>query len=312
MRNKTPIILILIGAPGSGKSTFAENRLQNEQNWVRVCRDDFRAMQFQGTKANDRTEGVITGAIEASIEAFLLKKSNVLIDATHCKMEYLNQYIKRFGHLADIHFKLFDVPLAELQQRCAERERQTGKHIPQAVLEKYTQQLENLKKIFDFKPVYKKELKFIHLDQDPQKPGCFLFDLDGTIADANGRSMFSPKSEEVMNDIPIQAVIKVLQSLDKQYEIIFVSGRERTHLEVTKKWILKHIFNDEERKLNLLMRPEGDYRRDSVIKKEFLKDHIFPKYNVIAAFDDRLQVVRECWNAEGIFCFNVNQFLEEF
>ncbi len=312
MKKKTPQILILVGPPGSGKTTFAEQYLNAHPHWIRVSRDDFRAMQFQCKTTDHRTEQMISVAVDACIEALLLKKSNVLIDATHCKKEYINHYIRRFNHLADIHFKVFEVPLQELTLRCAAREKKTGRHIPAEVLQKFVDQYEQLKQVFDFAPVKCIARRFNHTLPVLDKPSCFLFDLDGTLADAHGRNMFSPTAEDVMNDIPIRPVIEVLRAIDKQHQVIFVSGRERTHYAVTRDWIIKHIFCNEARELTLLMRPEGDYRRDSVIKKEFLKNDILPNYAVLGAFDDRLQVVRECWNAEGIFCFNVNQFLEEF
>lgn len=312
MSKKNPQLLILIGAPGSGKSSFAKYFLRTEENWTRVSRDDFRAMQFQGTRGKEQTEYVLTHVVESSIEAFLLQKWNVLIDATHCKKEYINQYVKRFGHMADIHFKVFDVPLDELEKRCLEREEQSGKHIPPHVIKKYVAELENLKLNFDFTPILRKPLELKEPIQDETKATCFLFDLDGTLANANGRNMFNPTAEEVMNDLPIKAVIKVLQALEKKHTIVFVSGREATNYDATKEWLIKHVFNNEAREINLFMRPEGDYRRDSIIKSELLHNYIFPSYNVLGAFDDRLQVIRECWNKEGIFCFNVNQFLEEF
>lgn len=312
MKKQQPKILILVGPPGSGKSTFARYFLRTESNWNRVCRDDFRAMQFEGTRGSDRNEILITYAIEGAIEALLLRKSNVLIDATHCKKEYIMNYVERFGHLADIEFKVFDITLEELEIRCEARELNSGKFIPKDVIKKMYNELQQLKTHFDFKPIPRKELQFKHLEQESTKPSCFLFDLDGTLADANGRNMFNPKPEEVMKDIPIQAVIRVVQSLRTNHEIIFVSGREATNYDSTYEWLIQHVFGGEQLKLNLFMRAEGDYRRDSIIKKEILHEHILPYYNVIAAFDDRLQVIRECWNKENIFCFNVNQYLEEF
>ena len=50
---------------------------------------------------------------------------------------------------------------------------------------------------------------------------------------------------------------------------------------------------------DLFMRPEGDMRRDSVVKRELYEQHIKGKYNVLAIFDDRPQVIRECWQELG-------------
>jgi hypothetical protein len=254
---------------------------------------------------------MISYAIDASINMYLQKGMHVMIDATNCKIEYINQYIKKFGHLAIIQFKVFDVPLEELIARCKERELATGKYIPTHVIESYVKQLENLKKNFDFKPIPITQNNFEILEQEQTKPACYLCDLDGTIAKANGRSMFAPSYDDVMRDTPIMPVIKVLQSLASTHKIIFVSGRDENSRESTMDWLQKYVFENKNDIL-LLMRAAGDSRRDSVVKKEILKKEILPNYNVIGVFDDRLQVVRECWNEERIFCFNVNQLLEEF
>jgi predicted kinase len=312
MKSRNPKLLILVGPPGSGKSSYAKYHLRTEDNWTRVSRDDFRAMQFQGTLATNKIETMINTAVDASIEAYLTNKTNVIIDATHCKKEYITQFVNKFSHLADIHFKVFEVSKEDLEERCKERETNTGKHIPVTVIHKMSQQLEHLKTIFDFAPIFKKEKPQIRFDKSIDKPTCYLVDLDGTVADANGRNMFNPTNEEVMADIPILPVIKVIQSLALSHKIIFVSGREDSTREGTTRWIRKYIFNDETYEITLLMRPQGNYQRDSIIKREILDRDILPYYNVIGVFDDRLQVVRECWNEAGIFCFNVNQYLEKF
>jgi hypothetical protein len=56
----------------------------------------------------------------------------------------------------------------------------------------------------------------------------------------------------------------------------------------------------------LFMRPENDYRKDTVIKREIYQNEIEGKYNVLAVYDDRLQVL-DMWYEQGIFTFNVNQ-----
>jgi predicted kinase len=311
MKKNTPEILILVGAPGSGKSSYARYFMRTEDNWARVSRDDFRAMQYESTRASDDTEIMITTAVDASINAYLQKGYNVMIDATHCKMDYIRPYITKYNHLANINFKVFDVPLEELVIRCQNRETDTGKHIPYKVIEGFYNNLQYSKTIFDFAPIACKQNTFEPLATDDSKPNCFLCDLDGTIAKANGRSMFSPTAADIMTDTPIVPAIKVLQSLAATHKIIFVSGRDDSSFDATKTWIEKYVFDSIDN-TQLLMRKAGDFRRDSIIKKEILHEHILPHYNVIGVFDDRLQVIRECWNKERIFCFNVNQFLEEF
>ncbi len=311
MNKKKPNILILVGAPGSGKSTFAKYFMRTEENWARVSRDDFRAMQFEGTRASEDTEVMITTAIEACIKAYLARNISVLIDATHCRKDYINEYIKKYNSLANISFKVFDVSYEELLQRCATREAATGKHIPLKVIEQFVSQLKHLKTVFDFAPLACQELKFEPMAEDTTKPSVFLCDLDGTIAHANGRSMYDPIDADIMNDTPIVPAIKVLQSLSVHYKVIFVSGRKEDSYSATKKWLEQHVFEKIDGDM-LLMRKSNDSRRDSIVKTEILKEQILPKYNVVGVFDDRLQVIRECWNAQGIFCFNVNQYLEEF
>ena len=73
------------------------------------------------------------------------------------------------------------------------------------------------------------------------KKQCFIWDLDGTIANGNGRDFYNPKEEEILADLPIYPSIQVLNSLYKsRVQIIFLSGREDKYYEVTKRWIQKN------------------------------------------------------------------------
>jgi hypothetical protein len=59
------------------------------------------------------------------------------------------------------------------------------------------------------------------------------------------------------------------------------------------------------------MRPENDYRKDTIIKKEIYENDIKNNYNVLSVYDDRLSVC-EAWHELGLFVFNVNQGMREF
>ena len=91
--------------------------------------------------------------------------------------------------------------------------------------------------------------------------------------------------------------------------IMFVSGRHNK--EVTKNWINKYLPCMKDR-YEFFCRGEGDFRKDSIIKKEIYDNYIKDKFFVEFVLDDRLSVLK-MWTEEcGLFTLNVNQFLEDF
>ena len=92
---------------------------------------------------------------------------------------------------------------------------------------------------------------------------------------------------------PIKEVIKVINSYLRQnsYFItpIFLTAREDTHNGLIRKntmdFITTYFYNCFDNNAELLMREENDYRKNSVIKREYLKE-ILKLYDVEIAFDD--------------------------
>ncbi|MGM5631892.1 AAA family ATPase [Apibacter raozihei] len=296
-------ILLLIGPPGSGKSTFAKYFLRTEENWMRVCRDDFRHMNFSQENLSGEKEHLITKLVDASIQELIKKKTNVLIDATHCKKEYITEYIKKFNSYADISFKLFDLSLEELRKRCINREEQTGKHIPVRVLERMFEQFQNLKQNFDFSTRPKILTQPANADkvQDMNLPKALICDLDGTLALMKGRNPFDAgKSNEDELNLPVGNVLKNYFKLG--YKILLVSGREEKHREPTLEFLEKYEIPYD----NLWMRKSDDYRKDSIVKTEIYKEYIENQYYIEFILDDRNQVV-DMWRKElKLSCFQVN------
>lgn len=138
------------------------------------------------------------------------------------------------------------------------------------------------------------------------KKNVFVFDLDGTLCEHVGRSAF--QEELVYTDHVIEPVAKTLKALARNHKIVFLSGRTDSCREHTIMWIQHHLQIS---KPELYMRKTGDFRKDSIIKEEIYDRILLPKYNVLGAFDDRLQVCRMLYE-KGIFVFNVNQGLIEF
>lgn len=302
MKKKNTKILLLVGVPGSGKSTFAKYFLRTEENWIRLCRDDFRLMQFSQTNLSKYQENTITEIIDSSIELLLRKKTNVLIDATNCKAEYLNHYISKFNHLADIAFKVFDLDAKTIADRCEKRYNDTGKYIPNKVQVRYLKEFASLKESFDFSLRPQLEgTENIENKQDPNLPKAIICDLDGTLALMDGRNPFDAArcDEDRLNE----PVAQVLKSFSREgYQILLVSGREDKFREPTQRFLEQYQIPYHE----LWMRKSKDSRKDSIIKREIYDALIRNKYFIEFVLDDRNQVV-DMWRKDlNLNCFQVN------
>jgi hypothetical protein len=97
------------------------------------------------------------------------------------------------------------------------------------------------------------------------------------------------------------AVIEVLRAWKAAGKMVLaVSGRDGSCRTETEDWLKKHKVPFD----GLYMRPAGDFRKDSLIKKEIFENDIFGKFNVVMIYDDRNQVV-ETWRSLGLKCAQV-------
>ncbi len=141
---------------------------------------------------------------------------------------------------------------------------------------------------------------------------CYIFDIDGTIANASDRLHFIKKVNPdwdafyaaCVNDKPIKPVIDVLNALFlKGHIIVFTSGRSNVVFEQTMNWIQENTVLSDGDYL-LYMRPIGSYEQDAKLKHGFLK--LIRKRGLEPAmvFEDRQQCVN-MWRDWGIPCAQV-------
>ena len=296
-------LLILVGAPGSGKSTFARYFLRTEDNWIRVNRDDFRLMQFGDSLMIPFYEERISKMVEASVLTLLKSDTNVIIDATNTSLRTIQDMIHTYTEYADISFKVFDLPVDELVKRCDKRYEETGKFISKSVVERNVANLKHTLEKFDFTPIPRKVqvATTSYATQDKNLPKAVICDLDGTLSLLNGRDPYNAATcdNDLLNE-PVAAALKMAKQ--QGYQVILLSGREDKFREPTMRFLDKHQIGYD----LLLMRTSNDFRKDNIIKRELFEGEIQGKYFVEFLLDDRNQVV-DMWRKDlHLPCFQVN------
>lgn len=133
---------MLIGCPASGKSTYIKNLFPVLQNSV-VMSFDSIIESFAEKDGTDYATAFNAHAQEAgtiydqSFKEALATNKNIIIDKTNMskksRAKTLNLINKDDWMLVAIDFS--QVPIGEIKKRLANREKETGKHIPEKVVE---------------------------------------------------------------------------------------------------------------------------------------------------------------------------------
>lgn len=146
-------IIILVGPPNSGKSTWTKSFIMNNKTYLKVSRDDFRRMLSENWVVSHEVENLITRIQIKSIIEAIESGFDVIVDNTHCKISYINelldQILKEFPDVI-IKFKLFDVDRHTLMERNEYRSKIDGKYIPENVMENMIKGFNHVKNNFDF------------------------------------------------------------------------------------------------------------------------------------------------------------------
>lgn len=290
-------ILILRGLPASGKSTFAKNLVkENPEQYKRINRDDLREM-FDGYHLTKDNEKFAKKVRDLLISEALEAGKNVIVDDTNLSQKNINRiqqladmHKKKTGNTVTVEVKEFEVELEEAIERDRKRKRPVGRKVITQMHRHFYAEEDPM----DARgPHYKQ--------QDESLPPAIICDLDGTLAIIKGRSPFdAAKCENDQLNEPIAEIVRTYAS--KGTRIILLSGRQDEHMEQTIRWLTKYEIPYHD----LLMRKTKDGRKDSVIKKELVEEHIKGKYFVRFVLDDRDQVV-DMWRKEiGYACLQVN------
>lgn len=127
---------ILVGAPGSGKSTWGKNFVTNNPGVVRLCPDEFRA-KF-GTGEGDQTVSAKAfAATREGMENALASGKDVLIDATSMHHKSRKDFLtisKKYN--ATKIAVVFEATRETLIERNRKRGEEGGRVVPDDVIDR--------------------------------------------------------------------------------------------------------------------------------------------------------------------------------
>jgi predicted kinase len=310
-------LIITRGLPASGKTTFARKWVdEDRERRARVNRDDLRQMMDEGVFVKGVTEQRIMAARNATVEGLLRRGVSVVVDDTNLPNRTcrdLHDIAKR----CKAEFKIEDmceVPLSTCLARNTVRKDKAP--VPDVVIEDMF--MRHLHGRTYPLPYYetvaaKSQIADLYVP-DEELPVAFICDIDGTVALKGARDPFD---ETIVHlDRPNPAVIEVVNNHIKLgYQPIFLSGRTEGCFNETQKWLGQYLEYDWvghsndygiiEKPFRLLMRPVGDNRKDSIVKRMLFDMYVRREYNVRFVLDDRNQVVKMWRDELGLTCMQV-------
>lgn len=271
-------IIILVGPPGSGKSTHALSISTHAcVNQDTMGKEDHLRI-FQDHLANNLS---------------------IVIDRMNFSKEQRERYLKparEAGYSTKI--VVFHVPSETCMFRCLARKGhptiKNSKDASKAIdffFRKY-ERVEN-----------NEADEVIRLGWDGVKDDAIICDLDGTLCNIDHRMSFLAgkvaDSEETQkkdwkaffDNIPNDKVSpwcsEIIYRFRDSHPIIYCSGRPDEHRKNTEEWLYKNCLEG----TNLFMRRRGDYRKDDIVKEIILEFELKTQVNILFWLDDRRQVV---------------------
>src|SRR5262249_6186946 len=123
-------------------------------------------------------------------------------------------------------------------------------------------------------------------------------DVDGTLAHMQGRRPFD--WHLVGDDALDEVVADILRRYMWDHKIILLSGRSDECRDATKRWLrMNKVPYDA-----LHMRRAGDFRPDTVVKREIYDAEIKDRFTIRLILEDRSSMVK-LWRSLDLTCFQV-------
>lgn len=267
-------LIILVGPPGSGKSTFC----QKYPNHVRVNQDE---------QDRDGHFKIFEAAINSGF--------SIIIDRMNFSKEQRERYLapaRSAGYRTKI--VVLHVPKATCLARCNARTNHPTIKTPQEASKAVHFFFKKYERVQDSEADIVERLGW-----EGTKETVIISDLDGTLADLSHRLHYVRgvdniterkkdwKSffEESINDVPHQWCKSILTYMP--FKVIVATARPDNYRKITTEWLKNNFINYQD----IIMRERNDFRQDNIVKEIMLEWEIKTKYNVLFWLDDRKSVI---------------------
>lgn len=294
-------MFILRGLPASGKSTWSEQFVLDNPNTIRVNRDEIR-MELFGTWYPSRDSQGTVGQKEAMVTEVQQKRNrealsngiNVINDNTNLNPRFWHETVSLVKE-AGAEFELVDfhIDIEEAITRNQNRERK----VPEDIIRRMAREYISPNGEFHLFPSTYPVKEFRKPDSYRE---AIIFDMDGTLTDVSSIRHYVAKTEKkkyadfdmfhrsALFCPPNHDVLEFAQQAEQEgFAIIIVTARNERYRDSTQAWLDKHNVTYD----NIFMRPDGDFRKDYVVKSEILEE-IEKHYDVVHAVDDNPQVLQ--------------------
>jgi len=287
-------LILTVGLPASGKTTWVNEFLKNNPNYFNINRDDLRLM-FQGraryNKFSKQREAMVSGAqLGIAIDAVAHDKS-IIVSDTNLNPSTMKKW-EKFADDNNLQFTLkqfTDVPLKTCIERDAKREFPVSAKVIMSMFDRY-QDIYWPKKYTG----------------TPNQPKTIVCDLDGTAALMHERKPY--EWDKVSLDKVNYSVYNIILGLNtQQFTIVYLSGRDGSCYDDTLDWLTINNFP----RGKLFMRAPNDSRKDYIIKEEIFFSKISDNYDVKFMIDDRPQVCHH-WRQLGLEVIQIGNPLNDF